>query len=229
MEVVARACTRVLGLDKRKERFDTILEPFQAMTQLAMLSFCPVGTKLSISNNVLFLQPPGWTQTVARTYYQDQRDDLFYLFKVIARYHKFYGFLEKEGGNRAALFTLLRELSKRGLDNITETYALADQTALLHTLRMYRTMLDTPDLLEHGEEGGGGGGRKQGGDDQDIDTVFVNVRALYSAEHYEAIYNLLILAQQEPGSHESYLGAIEALLTPSSRRIKKWISDNIVF
>jgi hypothetical protein len=226
MEILARACTRALGGEKRKERFDTILEPFQAMTQLAMLSFCPVGTKLSISNNVLFLQPPGWTQSVARTYYQDQRDDLFYLFKVIARYHKFYGFLGKDGGHRPALFVLLKELSKKGLDNITQTYALTDQTALLHTLRMYRTMLDKPDLLEEAEPQPP---RCSSTEENDIDGVFIHVRRLYKPEHYEAIYNLLTLAQADPQSHEPYLGAIEALLTPSAKQIKKWISDNIVF
>ena len=64
--------------------------------------------------------------------------------------------------------------------------------------------------------------------DEEIRTVsFVSLGCPKNTVDSEKMLGLL--AQQEPGSHESYLGAIEALLTPSSRRIKKWISDNIVF
>ena len=34
--------------DHKKERFDIILEPLQAMTQLAFLAFYPIGSKLTI-------------------------------------------------------------------------------------------------------------------------------------------------------------------------------------
>ena len=36
--------------ERKKERFDIILEPLQAVTQLALISFCPKGSKLTISN-----------------------------------------------------------------------------------------------------------------------------------------------------------------------------------
>ena len=42
-----------LWSDRSKERFD-VLEPLQAMTQLALLSFYPVGTKVSTAENVLY-------------------------------------------------------------------------------------------------------------------------------------------------------------------------------
>ena len=54
--------------DKRKERFEMILEPLQAMVQLSILSFCPVGTKLSITNNILTIQEPSWSQSISRSY-----------------------------------------------------------------------------------------------------------------------------------------------------------------
>ena len=39
-----------------KERLDMILEPMQVMVQLAILSFSPLGTKISISENTVILQ-----------------------------------------------------------------------------------------------------------------------------------------------------------------------------
>ena len=35
-----------------KEKSDMILEPLQVMIQLALLSHSPIGTKLSVSNNL---------------------------------------------------------------------------------------------------------------------------------------------------------------------------------
>ena len=64
--------------DKRKERFDIILEPLQAMTQLALLSFCPRGSKLTITNNILSIQLPMWGQSFIRSYNQDKKDDVFF-------------------------------------------------------------------------------------------------------------------------------------------------------
>ena len=61
--------------DRSKERFEMILEPLQAISQLAFLSYCPVGSKLSISDNVLYIQEPGWGQTISRSYYLDKKED----------------------------------------------------------------------------------------------------------------------------------------------------------
>ena len=65
-------------LNKKKERFDIILEPLQAFIQLALLSFTPIETKLNIYNNILYIQIPGWKQTIMRTYYNDSKNDLFF-------------------------------------------------------------------------------------------------------------------------------------------------------
>ena len=165
MEVLSRVYFS-LCRDKRKERFETILEPLQAITQLALLSFCQKGSKLSITNNILFIQTPNWSQGILRSYNQDQRDDLFFLFSVIRRFNKFYSSqygisntLEASQHNGKSkgskkfnnianeLFTLLIELSKSGIDNLIQTYSESDQTTLLHTLRMYRTMLEKPDAF----------------------------------------------------------------------------------
>jgi hypothetical protein len=41
---------------KKKERFETILEPLQAIIQLSLLSILPIGTKIAIHENILYLQ-----------------------------------------------------------------------------------------------------------------------------------------------------------------------------
>ena len=73
----------IVRSDKRKERFDIILEPMQAVIQLALLSFCPPGSKLSISNNLLLIQHPTWIQGVIRSFNNDKKDDLFCALKNV--------------------------------------------------------------------------------------------------------------------------------------------------
>ena len=74
----------------KKERLSTILEPLQSMVQLSLLTFSPVGSKVSIYENLLSIQVYKWNQSIIRNYYNDKKDDLYYLFNVINRFNKFY-------------------------------------------------------------------------------------------------------------------------------------------
>ena len=229
MELASKLCSMVVFSGK-KERFEIILEPFQAITQLAMLSFCPAGSKLSISDNVLYVQTPTWRQPLERSYYSDKRDDLFYLFKMIARFNKFYSYFKTEGGVLPQLFVLLTELSKSGIDVLIQTYSNSGNETLLHTLKMYRTMLDKPDLLEtHNEKIQELPFGKKEKEKENIDDVFINITRVYKSSHFNAVYNILLLAQENPEDHHSYIRSLFHLLSPTHVVIKKWIHDNIVF
>ena len=129
-------------ISKKKERFDIILEPLQAFIQLALLSFTPINSKINIHNNILYIQIPGWKQTMMRTYYSDSKNDLFYLFNVIQRFNKFYKQLEIIKNHNINLFLLLKNLSTKGIDNLLQTYRQTDNPALLHTLNIYKNMLN---------------------------------------------------------------------------------------
>ena len=117
--------------DKRKERFEMILEPLQAMVQLSILSFCPVGTKLSITNNILTIQEPSWSQSISRSYNKDGRDDLVYLFNVIVRFNKFYIANNKDNCKNSSLFKILIEHSIKGLDVLIQTYSNSGHGSLI--------------------------------------------------------------------------------------------------
>jgi hypothetical protein len=149
---------------KKKERFDIILEPLQAILQLSLLSFCPNGTKLHIENNLLKIQLPNYSQGLLRWYLKDSKDDLFYLFYVCKRFPKYYKHLKKimvsdevhreknkdKDNNYETspnLYELLVLLSVKGLDRLISTYSNVDKISLLHTLELYKLLLtiDTPD------------------------------------------------------------------------------------
>ena len=139
-------------LKKPRERFETILEPLQALLQIGFLAFFPIGSKLAIHNNILTVQSPGYTQNVRRWYNNDKKEDVFYLYNVFSRFNKFYKSVLTGGGSgsnsgNAALFSLLNELAKTGINNLIRTYNQTDKIHILHTLQMYKGMLDNPDLV----------------------------------------------------------------------------------
>jgi hypothetical protein len=130
---------------RKKERFETILEPLQAILQIGYLCFAPIGTKLTIHNNILQIQIPNYSQPVIRWYNNDTQEDLFYLFNIFYRFKKFYHFLNdaKPNSDNKKLYDLLIELAKSGIGNLIRTYSQTDKIHILHTLQMYKTILES--------------------------------------------------------------------------------------
>ena len=138
MEGIKIVYKTILNDGKRKERFEMILEPLQSIIQLALISFCPNGSKLSISNNLLYIQTPSWSQSLTRSYNQDTRDDLIFLFSVINRFHKFYGDKFSQNSELVELYNLLIRLCKKGIDKISQTYSNSLNGALFQTHRTHK-------------------------------------------------------------------------------------------
>jgi len=209
--------------DKKKERFDIILEPLQAITQLALLSFCPKGSKITIANNLLSIQQPHWSQGIWRSYNQDGKEDLFFLFNAIVRFNRFYSYIQEESSEFCELFALLVKLSKGGIDKLLQTYANADQPALLHTLQLYRNLLDKPGIFMDEKD--------DIPDDKinNIDDVFISIRKLYISHEYILIYQTLRLLDKYPEKYDTYIQGLNMLLSPVYEKIQKWIVDNIVY
>ena len=209
--------------DKKKERFDIILEPLQAITQLALLSFCPKGSKITIANNLLSIQQPHWSQGIWRSYNQDGKEDLFFLFNAIVRFNRFYSYIQEESSEFCELFALLVKLSKGGIDKLLQTYANADQPALLHTLQLYRNLLDKPGIFMDEKD--------DIPDDKinNIDDVFISIRKLYISHEYILIYQTLRLLDKYPEKYDTYIQGLNMLLLPVYEKIQKWIVDNIVY
>ena len=121
---------------KDKERSDLILEPMQVMVQLTLLAHSPIGTKISVSNNILSIQPPTWTQGTIRWWNNDNKDDLYYLFHAIRRYYKWYKSQDDK------VYKYILKWAVKGLDKLSETYNKADKNNIRHTLALYKNVLD---------------------------------------------------------------------------------------
>ena len=131
----------MLTTTNKKEKVNMILEPLQVMLTLSMLSFCPVGTKIYISNNVLYVHEPSMLQGVYRWLDGNSKDDLYYLFHAIRRYYKWYK------SENTKVFSFILEQAIKGLENLMITYEKSEQTSIIHTLKLYKNVLgmEAPD------------------------------------------------------------------------------------
>tara|TARA_Y100000590_G_scaffold468523_1_gene651562 strand:+ start:1257 stop:1877 length:621 start_codon:yes stop_codon:yes gene_type:complete len=202
------------SLQTQKERSDMILEPLQVMIQLGLLSFCPTGTKVSVSDNLLHLQQPSMVQGVIRWWQADNKDDLYYLFHAIRRYYKWY----KPQNNK--VYNYILTLAIKGITKLTETYSKTDKTSITHTLNLYKNVLclENPDLFKNAEE-----------TSVNIDNVFENITEIYDERLLKAVFNMfkLIQDEQNEANIQCYLEAILNVLSPTNILLRKWIHDNL--
>lgn len=198
-----------------KERSDMILEPLQVMVQLGILSFCPVGTKLSISENILCLQEPSIYQGMLRWYMNDNKDDLYYLFQAIRRYYMWYNPDQKE------IFKRILVVAMRGIKQLIKTYEKSEKLSIKQTLNLYTNILslETPNLFETTQDISA----------VNIDSVFKNVTKLYNKKILSIIHNMFSLLEMEknPANRKIMYEGLQKILCVYNEKIKVWIRENL--
>lgn len=247
MEAVANVYKFVATNRGRKERFDMILEPLQAILQLSLLSFMPIGTKLMISNNVLYAQPPRWHQPLMRLYNNDNKEDLYFLFHVLIRFTKFYDFMKtSEDEEIRALYELLISLSKKGIDNLIVTYQNSNDYALINILQLYRAILENPQEFRNvdryspsSSEGHAVAAAAEAAldhttvtrDMRDIDKIFVTIKRLYTPHDYHLIYSTLCILRVSETADDvaTVIRGFGSIMEVKFAKIHKWISENIIY
>ena len=204
-----------MDLTTRKERSDMILEPLQVMVQLALLSESPIGTKVSVSDNILQLHPPSYLQGVWRWYNSDGKDDLYYLFHAIRRYYKWY----KSEDNK--IFNHILSSAVKGIEKLIITYSAAEQTAITHTLALYKNVLEleSPDLFKDPDA-----------DSVNIDTVFKNIKETYDKRLLKVIYNTILMVEDPETTDDLkpyYISGLLKILSPTNDNLRKWIREKL--
>jgi hypothetical protein len=199
---------------KEKERADLILEPMQVMIQLALLAHSPIGTKISVSNNILSIQPPSMTQGVYRWWNNDNKDDLYYLFHAIRRYYKWYK------SQKDDVYQYILAWAVKGLDKLSETYNKADKNNIRHTLALYRNVLDlkTDEIFKDNKE-----------DTVTIDQVFKEIINIYDDRLLYIIHNTLLMMEEETNTEfkQKLLDGLILILDPMNIKIRKWILEKM--
>jgi hypothetical protein len=212
-----------LSIHKSKDKLDMILEPLQSMIQIALLGISPIGTKLAIQENILYLQSPSFTQPICRWYYSDKKDDLYFLFQVIKRFIKWYNpDVSQKSPITKKLYELIIKMSMKGLDNLIKTYTNTENNNIIQVIYMYKSLLDTNNKLDH---------LKSPDEKIGIDTVFENILLIYSENLISLITNLLVIISTEDNQTciNNYIQGLNLIMEKNNNLIKNWIKSNLVF
>lgn len=206
--------------NKSKEKTNMVLEPLQAMIQLSLLSVLPIGSKLTIDNNILYIQTPTLTQPIKRWYNSDKKDDLFFLFQVIRRFLKWYtpDIIPKN------FYNLLISMATNGLDNLIKTYQNTENPIIVQVINMYKNMLINAETSEIAKM------EIQEDDKINIDEIFHKITEIYSYELINIIYNTLIIIQKETEliNINNFIEGLNLIMNSNNRLIHTWILNKLV-
>lgn len=114
-----------------------ILDPLSVIVKLAILSNKPVGTKLLIQNNVMYIQELGPFQSICRMIYKSNKTDLQYMYNPInlACLH----FLSKSLIEKTPRIKNLFLCAQNGIRKLIETYKTCSIITI--TLNYYHALL----------------------------------------------------------------------------------------
>jgi hypothetical protein len=252
MQSTLQILYKTVASRRKKERFETILEPMQAILQIALLAFYPVGTKVTIQNNIMTLQPPNYSQSMARWYNNDTKEDLFFLFNVFHRFKKFYAHYKTDAPESVQhrLYALLIDLSKTGINKLIRTYGQTDKPHILQTLTMYKFILDdqlSPDIMTlqtnastslkphkmkpilNDDDDHGHGSHELSNSNNTVDDIFISIVGIYTPELLSIAYNALLLIRDNESNYAAYADGLNKILEPTCVQVKKWIDEHIVY
>jgi hypothetical protein len=107
--------------DQHNQTLQYLLDPLTVIIKLAILGYKPIGTKLSIQNNTMYLQEPGPFQALCRYLGHANKSDLQYLYNPI--YYACQHYLLPTSPKYNVRMTSLFKLAQIGLQRLGDTYS----------------------------------------------------------------------------------------------------------
>jgi len=114
-----------------------ILDPLSVIIKLAILSKKQIGTKISVYNNVLYIQEVGIFQSLVRYLFKSNKIDIQYLYNPIEIACNYF-LNEQTLRNNQNIKNLFIDAQK-GINILIETYKT--YTIITHTLYMYYNII----------------------------------------------------------------------------------------
>lgn len=159
-EVVDQSSNKVKLSDKQNEEQQHmckqfILDPLSVIIKLAIISHKPVGTKISICNNLVGIQENGIFQPIVRFMLQNTKEDLHFLYNPIELACKH--FLSDTFTAKMPNIKHLFECALYGLSKLDQTYKSSPTIVLClhyysnlilnHINKPYNSKLFKPDTM----------------------------------------------------------------------------------
>jgi hypothetical protein len=191
-----------------------ILDPLSCVIRLGLLTFKEKGTKISISNNKIYFQPPNILQGPVRWTCGDGRADLHNLCNPIERSIIWYNSSENK------CIENIFKLAIKGLCRLKQSYIIkntrvGDSNLVCHSISHYinllQNKLDNKDIDKISDDNG--------------DNSYF--RGLWKTEEIVIVDDLFSLAFEKKNKNEEFtyaINAIEAILQQKDQNVANIIN-----
>jgi len=172
-----------------------ILDPLSVIIKLAILSKKQVGCKISVSNNIVYIQEVGIFQSFVRYLFKNNKVDIQYLYNPIEL--ACLNFLNKEFVSENPNIKNLFINAQKGLEALMVTYK--NYTIITHTLYMYYNIIANhigdaynPSLFI-----------RDNISNIYNDSLVKDLHSIWSADRIKMVLNMIEFIDQDKGSEHS--------------------------
>ena len=192
----------------KKSTKNMILDPFSCILRIAILSFKPLGTKISIIDNRITYNEPHFLQGPIRWTYGDNREDLHNLYSPILKIFQWYNCETQEIKN-------ILELTIQGMEKLKSAYS--KNNSICHSINYYTHIIK--DNMEN---------KKTHEDDSDdSNKIYEDLKKLWNSNEISIVNN--ILTEMKTTNKEemtSLITALESMLYIKEKRVHSIITEH---
>lgn len=198
----------IFGNNKQQTKY-FIIDPFTCMVRLAILSFKPKGTKISILDNMIKYNDPNILQGTIRWSQGDNRDDLHNLYRPITKAIEWY---QLEDEKIKHIFGL----SSKGIENLMFSYT--GNSTVRHSLVYYKSIID--DNLKEERE-------TIINKEENFNKIYTELKSLWNKNEINIINDILSeMENKTDDEKQSLINAIDSIINIKERRVQMIIKKN---
>jgi len=194
---------------KKEQNKNVILDPLTCIIKLGLLTFKPIGTKISINNNSISFHEPNLLQGPIRWSQGDGREDLHNLFYPIVKSTQWYDINNETVKN---IFTF----SKNGLEILASSYT--KNSTISHSIKHYiniieKTQIESNDVLN----------------DDTNNIIYQELKKLWSDREINIINSLLLEIadnKKDINKMNNLIDAINLILNTKESYLRKIILES---
>ena len=189
-----------------------VLDPLTCIVRCAILSFKPIGTKLSINQNKITFIDPNILQGVIRWSYGDKREDLHNIYKPIIKSTKWY---KVDNPDILNIFIL----AKKGLEKLKQSYE--ENSIITHSLSLYINILDLYINSKNNDINS-----KNNLDDEEDNKIYSDLKLLWSDSQISIVNNILKQMEIDSVNRIDWFQAIDIILKSKEKNVYEIIKKN---
>lgn len=200
-----------------KEVKHSVLDPLTCMIRCAILSFKPVGTKISICQNKINFIEPNILQGPIRWTYGDKREDLHNIYNPLKKAVEWYPKDNKD-------ITNIFRLAKRGLEKLKSGYP--PTSIISHSLELYINILDNyiygNECKSYTNLEALSNNKKN---DESLNKIYVSLKELWNDTQINIVNNIIVQVEQSKDKETKldWLNALDIILDNKEKNVSRII------